>query len=77
VEPLHKLFQKAQHLGLLDKLSNGSDRFRDSLYVDDAVLFIKPTPKEVAISEFILDVFAQASGLVSNKTDFFLLDVMG
>jgi hypothetical protein len=73
MEPHHKLFQKAQNMGLLQNLSTSCDRFRASLYADDAALFIKPTANEVAVTEHILDIFAQASGLVTNlnKIEFF------
>jgi hypothetical protein len=73
MEPLHRLFYKAQHDGLLNKLSNGCDRFRVSLYADDAAVFIRPTSMEVVVIEYILDLFAKVSGLVTNldKTVFF------
>jgi hypothetical protein len=73
MEPLHKLFQKTQHMGQLQRLSKGCDRFRASLYADDAALFIKPIASEVLVTENILEIFAQASGLVTNlnKTEFF------
>jgi hypothetical protein len=43
------------------------------LYADDATLFIKPIASEVLVTENILEIFAQASGLVTNinKTEFF------
>jgi hypothetical protein len=73
MEPLHRLFYKAQHDGLLSKLSNGCDRFIVSLYTDDVAVFIRPTAMEVAVTEFILQLFAKAGGIVTNldKTEFF------
>jgi hypothetical protein len=58
---------------LLDNLDKGCDRFRASLYANDATIFIKTTAREVAVVEHILEMFAQASGLVTNlsKTKFF------
>jgi hypothetical protein len=73
MEPLHRLFYKAQHDGLLSKLNNGCDRFIVSLYTDDVAMFIRPTAMEVAVTEFILQLFAKAGGIVTNldKIEFF------
>jgi hypothetical protein len=73
MEPLHRLFSRAQQMGLLDKLSDGCERFRASLYTDAAAIFIKSNSKELAMNECILDLFAKASGPITNmgKTDFF------
>jgi hypothetical protein len=73
MEPLHRLFARAQQTNLIDKLSKGCDRFRASLYADDATLFIRPCAKEIVVTKHILEVFAKASGLVTNlnKTEFF------
>jgi hypothetical protein len=73
MEPLHMLFARPQQCGLLNKLSKGCDKFRVSLYADDAAVFIRPDAKEVLVTEHILDMFASASGLVTNlvKTEFF------
>jgi hypothetical protein len=47
--------------------------FRIFLYADDAALFIKPTVSGLRSEFCILDIFAGASGLVSNmeKTQFY------
>jgi hypothetical protein len=66
MEPLHILFQKAQKVSILKKLSHVCDTFRISLYADDASLFINTTKQEVAITDFILQLFADASGLITN-----------
>jgi hypothetical protein len=73
MEPLHRLFQRAQQDGLISSLSRGCDSFRASLYADDASVFIKPTEQEVQVTDCIIEIFAQASGLVTNmtKTVFF------
>jgi hypothetical protein len=44
-----------------------------SLYADDASMFIKPTHQELQVIDFILKVFAEASGLVTNmaKTHYY------
>jgi hypothetical protein len=77
MEPLHRLFQRAQQDGLISSLSRGCDSFRASLYADDASVFIKPTEQEVQVTDCIIEIFAQASGLVTNmtKTVFSLLGV--
>jgi hypothetical protein len=73
MELLHRLFSRAQQMGMLDKLSGGCERFRASLYADDAAIFIKPNSKELVVTECILDLFAKASGLITNigKAEFF------
>jgi hypothetical protein len=42
MEPLYRMFKKAQELNLLNKISKGCHAFRASLYADDVVVFIKP-----------------------------------
>jgi hypothetical protein len=73
IEPLHRLFGKAQSLNLLGSLTRSCDTFRMSLYADDVVVFIKPSEYELIITNLILKTFAEASGLVTNlnKTEFF------
>lgn len=73
IEPLHKLFQLAQQLGIIQKLQCHADNFRIPLYADDAALFIKPTIDEILATKFILQIFGDASGLITNmeKTEFF------
>jgi hypothetical protein len=66
MEPLHKLFARAQQTQLLDKLSKGCDRFRVSLYVNDVALFIRHCAKKIVVTEHILEMFVGASGLVTN-----------
>jgi hypothetical protein len=73
MEPLHRLFKRAQEVGLLSKVTRSCDNFRLSLYADAAALFIKPTSNELEATHCILDIFAGASGLKTNmeKTQFF------
>jgi hypothetical protein len=52
MEPLHRLFRKAQDVGLVNGLSMGCDTFRVSLYANDAAIF--------------LNIFGEASGLFTN-----------
>jgi hypothetical protein len=50
IEPLHRLFNKAQKLGLLSKIDSSCDSFRISLYANDVALFIKPTKQDLSIA---------------------------
>jgi hypothetical protein len=68
MEPLHLLFHKAQESGLLKKFSTGNNILGASLDTDDATLFIHPTERELIITDFILQLFAAASGLITNMT---------
>lgn len=72
MEPLHKLFLKAEESGLLSSLQR-QRRFRCSLYADDVALFIKPNRDEMLVLRGILSVFAEASGLYTNmeKTEIY------
>jgi hypothetical protein len=44
-----------------------------SLFADDAVVFIKPSADDLQVTNVILDLFADASGLATNmqKTQLF------
>jgi hypothetical protein len=65
MKPLFMLFNKAQELGLLDRVSKGCERFRVSIYADDTAMFIKLTPHDLHVSVAILNLFAEVSGLVT------------
>jgi hypothetical protein len=73
MEPLHRLFKKAQDNGLLDIVTKSCESFRVSLYADDAAVFIKPSRHDLQVVNCILQIFHQASGLATNmdKTQFF------
>jgi hypothetical protein len=43
VDPLHRLLHVAMERGCLSKLTGKAARFRASLYVDDAIIFLKLT----------------------------------
>jgi hypothetical protein len=68
MESLHKLFRKAQSLGVLSSLSKSCDMFRMSLYADDVALFLNPTSQDLSITIAILDIFGGASGLETNMS---------
>jgi hypothetical protein len=63
MEPLHRLFKKAQDMGLLGSLSRGCDAFRMSLYANDVVAFVNPTEQDMRTTIEILNIFSNASGL--------------
>jgi hypothetical protein len=78
MEPLHRLFQRAQQVGLISPLSKGCDSFRVSLYADAAAMFIKPNSQDMEVTDCILSTFAEASGLITNmsKTEFYPIQCM-
>jgi hypothetical protein len=73
MEPLHRLFKKARDWRLLRDLSPGCDTFRVSLFADAAAVFIRPYEQDWTVTNSILDLFAEASGLCTNlaKTEIF------
>jgi hypothetical protein len=73
MEPLHLLFQKAQQAQILHSITPVYDRFRITLYADDAALFIWPKEHDLMVTDTILNMFAQASGLLTNfaKTQYY------
>lgn len=62
MEPLHRLFQKAQDEGLLSVIKPECAEFRVSLYADDAVVFIKPEENEWRVANCILDILQELVG---------------
>lgn len=73
MEPLHRLFRKAQEQNLLQKINSSCDSFRVSLYADDAAVFIRPSYLDIKVADCILSIFQEASGLVTNfdKTEYY------
>jgi hypothetical protein len=73
MEPLNLLFQKAQQNHLLQKLSPACDAFRVSMYANDVVVFVHSNEQELQITDCILQIFARASGLMTNmsKTQYY------
>jgi hypothetical protein len=66
MESLHMLFHKAQETRILGYLHQNCASFRMSLYADDAAVFINPTAQDLQATRFILQLFADASGLITN-----------
>jgi hypothetical protein len=66
MEPLQLLFKKAMQAQLINLLTPNCDSFRVSLYADDAALFLKPSKDDLDTMNCILQLFANASGLITN-----------
>jgi hypothetical protein len=73
MESLHLLFCKAQSLGAISFLHQTYTNFRISLYADNAAVFINPISHDIHATTYILQLFAEASGLSTNmdKTKFY------
>jgi hypothetical protein len=68
MESLHKLFIKAQSMGILSSLSRTCAIFRMSLYADDATFLLKPTEHDLKVTIEILDMFVGATALTTNMS---------
>jgi hypothetical protein len=66
IDPLSHLLQKATDMGLLTKLNGRAARFRTAMYADDAVIFLKPTVKDVSNLKLLLENFGLVTGLQTN-----------
>jgi hypothetical protein len=53
-------------MGLLTKLNGRAARFRTAMYADDAVIFLKPTVKDVSNLKLLLEKFGLVTGLQTN-----------
>jgi hypothetical protein len=73
MEPLHLLFKKVIYAELLSQLNVVYDACRVSLYIDGATLFIKRSKNELQVCDYVIQIFAQATGLCTNlnKTHYF------
>jgi hypothetical protein len=63
---VHLLFKYAQNTGALCFLHGNCERFRMSLHADDAAVFIKPTTHDLLMTKHILDIFGEATCLITN-----------
>lgn len=66
MDVLHRLLLKAVQEGVLRRMPVPEIKFQFSLYVDDVILFIRPTVQEAMAIKEILSIFGQASGLHTN-----------
>jgi hypothetical protein len=73
IDPLSRLLQKATDRGLLSKLNGRAARFRISMYVDEAVIFLKSTLKDVSNLKHLLEKFDLVNGLQTNLQKNFSL----
>lgn len=66
IDPLQQILHLATERRLLSKLNGRATRFRASMYADDAVIFLKPTPSDVNNLKHILLRFGEVTGLQTN-----------
>uniref|UniRef100_A0A0E0DYK4 Uncharacterized protein n=1 Tax=Oryza meridionalis TaxID=40149 RepID=A0A0E0DYK4_9ORYZ len=57
---------KAMSAGLLDKVNHRNRALNNSLYADDAVIFLKPVRHEAMLVKAVLDLFGEATDLLPN-----------
>ncbi|XP_066344119.1 uncharacterized protein [Miscanthus floridulus] len=66
MEVLNELIAVADRRGVLTPLPGNVIKFRASVYADDLVVFLAPTPQDFSCIREILQLFAGASGLQTN-----------
>lgn len=66
METLNSLIKSADSRGLLTRPPGSSIVHRASLYADDLVVLVAPVAEDLLCIRDILDLFARASGLVTN-----------
>lgn len=66
MEVLSSLIREADRRGLLTPLPGEHFRHRLAVYADDVVLFLAPSPSDFTCIKSILELFAGASGLLTN-----------
>lgn len=66
MEVLNALLEEADRGGLLSPLPGSLIKFRASIYADDLVIFLRPKPEDFTCIRELLDLFAGASGLLTN-----------
>jgi len=66
MDTLNRLFVKAQNDEVLQPIGVPAIRHHCSLYADDAILLLSPCVDEARAVKFILQLFGDASGLVTN-----------
>jgi len=62
MDPLQRLMDMATQQGVLSKLPLAATRWRTSMYVDDAAIFINPTKEDLEATTTILHEFGTVSG---------------
>ncbi|WVZ77498.1 hypothetical protein U9M48_025357 [Paspalum notatum var. saurae] len=66
MDAFNKLFINAGQRGILTKPGFPAVRYQCSLYADDAILFVSASLTEAARIKRLLEIFGNASGLVTN-----------
>lgn len=75
MDVLSSLINKAENSTLLHPLSARSMGHRLSLYADDAVMFVTPGTRDVAVVKAMLSKFGAASGLHTNLAKSSILPI--
>jgi hypothetical protein len=68
MDVLHLMIERAVADGLLSQLASTGLWHRTSMYVDDVVTFLRPTPLDLHTCAAIVADFGEASGLRTNLT---------
>ena len=66
MDALNRLFVKAQRDNVLQPIGVQAIKHHCSLYADDVILLLSPSAEEARAVKFILQLFGDASGLVTN-----------
>jgi hypothetical protein len=75
MDPLQWLLDMATRQGLLHPTGADPIKVRTSLYVDDAMLFLRPIASDISSLQHMLNHFGTATGLCTNvqKSEIFLI----
>lgn len=65
IDPLQKILDRATQENILSPVHSRTVRIITSLYADDAAIFMNPIKDEIQAIQQILQVFGQATGLVT------------
>lgn len=77
MDVLHRLFLKATNDGVLRRMVPAEIKFKCSLYVDDVILFIRPTVQEVRAVKETLTIFGTTSGLRTKLAKCSMMPIFG
>ena len=77
MDTLNWLFVKAQNDEVLQPIGVPAIRHHCSLYADDAILLLSPSVDEARDVKFILQLFGDASGLVTNVAKCSITPIYG
>lgn len=70
MEALNALIMQVDDFGLFSSLQSPTIKCRASLYDDDLVVFLRPSNRDLHLMRGILELFANASGLTTNISNF-------